>query len=129
VVLVLSIAGGIWGISSLVHSVQQGNFSCLPSDFPRYPGATITRDYTYFGSGVAYGDSRECQESLSSDDDVATVTAFYASHLDSGDWRIIGNDKTTGQLRFIRRSKYQQIGIIQLLGQGQHTVIEIKFDS
>lgn len=78
---------------------------------------------------MAPGDTQECQETLSSEDDVATVTDFYVSRLDSGDWHVTANDRTSGQLRFERRSKPQQAGVVQLLGQGQHTVIEIKFDS
>ena len=116
-------------MANLVHSVQQGNFSCLPSDFPRYPGATVTRDYTYFGTGVAPGDSRECQESLSSSDDVATVTAFYMSHLNSGDWKVTANDTSNGVISFGRQSKAKNVGAVQLLGRGNHTVIQIKFDS
>jgi hypothetical protein len=127
--LVLGIGGGVWAVGSLVNAVQSGSLSCLPSDFPRYPGASVTRDYTYVGTGVAPGDSRECQETLSSDDDVTTVTAFYAAQLDSGDWRITTYDKASGQVQFERRSKSQQVGLIQLLGRGDHTVIEIKFDS
>jgi hypothetical protein len=127
--LVLGVAGGIWGVTSLVRSAQQGDFTCMPTDFPRYPGATVTRDYTYFGTGVAPGDSRECQEVLSSGDDVATVTAFYANHLSSGDWLVMAYDKTSGEITFTRKSRAREVGVIQLLGQGQHTVIEIKFDS
>jgi hypothetical protein len=129
VLIVLGVAGGVWGAVSLVNNIQKGGLSCLPSDFPRYPGATVTRDYTYFGTGVAPGDSRECQESLSSDDDVATVSAFYTSQLNSGDWQITANDRTSGQLKFTRKSRLQDVGVIQLLGRGEHTVIDIKFDS
>lgn len=129
VLLVLGVGAGIWGAVSLAHAVQQGSLSCMPSDFPRYPGATVTRDYTYFGTGVAPGDSRECQESLSSDDGVATVSAFYTSQLNSGDWQILANDRTNGQIRFTRRSRTQDVGIIQMLGRGQHSDIAIKFDS
>ena len=127
--LVLVIGGGIWGISSLVNAVQHGQLSCMPSDFPRYPGATVTRDYTYFGSGIAPGDSRECQESLTSTDNVSTVSSYYTSQLSSGDWKVSANDTTTGQISFSRRSKPTNIGVIQLLGQGEHTVIVIKYDS
>lgn len=129
VLLVLVVGGGIWGLSSLVNAVQHGSFTCMPSDFPRYPGATVTRDYKYFGSGVAPGDSSECQESLTSSDDVATVTSYYTNQLASGDWQVTGSDTNTGQIRFARKSKSQQVGIIQFLGRGQQTTIEIKFDS
>lgn len=127
--LLLGIGGGIWGVTTLVRTAQQGGFNCLPSDFPRYPGATVTRVYTYVGTGVAPGDSRECQQGLSSDDDAATVTEFYTSNLNSGDWTITNIDTANGVIRFARKSKPQNVGVVQLLGRGRHTQIEIKFDS
>jgi len=129
ILLVLSCGGAIWGMTSLVRSFQTGGLSCLPGDFPRYPGATVTRDYTFVGSGVAAGDSRECQETLDSSDDVPTVTNFYSKGLNSGDWRVTSNDKTTGQIKFSRASNPQNVGVIQFLGRGERTQIEIKFDS
>jgi len=98
-------------------------------DFPRYPGATVTGDYTTVGTNVAPGDSRECRESLDSSDGVAAVTDFYTSRLNSDDWKISSNDRANGELRFYRVSRPQTIGVIDLLGRGQHTVIQIKLDS
>ncbi len=89
----------------------------------------MTGDYTTVGTNVAPGDSRECRESLDSSDDVATVTNFYASRLNSGDWKITANDTANGERRFHRESRPQTVGWITLLGRGQHTVIEIKLDS
>lgn len=129
VLLILGIGGAAFGIVSLVRSFESGGLSCLPSDFPHYPGATVTRDYSYVGTGVASGDSHECQESLDSNDDVTTVTAFYTSHLNSGDWKVTGTDPSNGQIQFTRVSRGQTVGVIDLLGRGQHTVIEIKLDS
>ena len=127
--LVLGLGVGIWGLVSAVKSFQQGGFTCMPSDFPRYPGASVTGDYTTVGTKVAPGDSRECQETLDSNDDVATVTDFYASRLNSGDWKIRANDAANGEVRFARVSKPQNVGVIDLLSRGRHTVIQIKFDS
>lgn len=127
--LVIGIGLGVWGAAALVHNLQAGKFSCLPADFPKYPGATVTRDYTYVGTGVAPGDARECQETLDSSKDVATVTDFYATRLNSGDWKVTSNDTATGQLRFQRVSRPETVGIVQLLGRGQQTTIEIKLDS
>lgn len=129
VVLLLGVAGAVVAGVALVNKIQSGGLTCLPSDFPKYPNAQVTRVYTYVGSGVAPGDSSECQETLSSDDDVATVTSFYSAQLDSGDWSVTAIDRANGQIRFARRSKNQQVGVVQLLGQGQHTVVEIRFDS
>jgi hypothetical protein len=129
VLLVLGVGLGIFAAFQLAQRFKEGSLSCLPSDFPRYSGTTTTRDYTYFGTNVAPGDSRECQESLTSQDDVAAVTAFYESQLSSGDWTITSNDASNGAIRFARHSRPQTVGIVQLLGRGQHTVIEIRLDS
>lgn len=127
--LVIGVAGGAYGLISLVHSFQRGGLTCLPADFPRYPGATTTRDYTFFGPNVAPGDSHECDELLASNNDVATVTDFYAGRLNSGDWKVTTDNRSNGQIRFARISRPQTVGVIDLLGQGQHTVIQIKFYS
>ncbi len=127
--LVIGGAGLVWGAVSLVNRVQQGGFTCLPSDFPKYPGATVTREYTYVGTNVAPGDSRECQETLQSNDDSTAVTDFYSSNLESGDWNITANDRTIGEIKFRRASRPQTVGVVALLARGQHTVIEVKLDS
>jgi len=127
--LLIGAGGAIWGALSLVNAVQHGALNCLPSDFPSYPGATITREYTYFGGGVAPGDSKECQMTLESDDDSATVSDFYASRLDSGDWTVTANDSANGQIRFHRVSRPLTMGILDLLARGQHTEIQLKLDS
>ena len=129
VLLVLGIGLGIFGAVQLAKRFQEGSLSCLPSDFPRYSGTTVTRDYTYFGTNVAPGDSQECQESLTSQDDTAAVTAFYESHLSSGDWTITSNDTSNGAIHFARRSRPQTVGTVQLLGRGEHTDIVIRLDS
>jgi hypothetical protein len=129
VLLVVAVAGGLVGLVSLVRSFQAGGVSCLPADFPNYPGASVTREYTYVGTGAAPGDSHECQESLDSSDDATTVTAYYTSHLNSADWKITTIDAANGEIQFSRVSRPQTVGVIDLLGRGQHRAIEIKLDS
>jgi hypothetical protein len=128
VVLVIGIAGGVYGMVSLIHAVQNGSLGCLPSDFPRYPSATETGFHTYIGTNAAPGDNQECKESFSSNDDVAAVTDFYTGRLGSGDWRITSNDTANGTIAFSRVSRSQTVGTIGLLGRGQHTIIEITLD-
>jgi hypothetical protein len=113
----------------LVNKFQQGVFSCLPSDFPKYPGVRVLNQRIWYGTGVAPGDTKECQTTLSSNDEVATVTAFYSDQLNSGDWTIVSTDRTSGELRFRRTSRPASVGVIDLLGRGQHTEIQIRFDS
>ena len=127
--LVLGIAGGIYGMVSLVRTFQSGGLACLPSDFPQYPGAKITREYTYVGTNVAPGDSHECEETFDSSDDVSTVTDFYNNQLKAADWKVTSNDTANGTISFARVSRPQTIGSVFLLGRGQHTTIAVKLYS
>src|ERR1700694_1854749 len=49
VILVLGAIGAVFGIYSLVTRFQQGAFSCLPSDFPKYQGASVVSENTRIG--------------------------------------------------------------------------------
>lgn len=122
-------AAGIVGIVSLANTFQRGGFSCLPSDFPSYPGASVGSQRTYVGTGVAPGDTRSCAITLQSNDDVATVTAFYSEKLGSGDWKVTNFDRSSGQIKFQRISRPLTVGIVELLGRGQHTEIRIELYS
>ena len=128
VLLVLAIVGGIFGVTSLVSRFQSGGLSCLPPDFPTYPGARVTAENTYVGSGLPAGDTSQCRMTFSSGDDVATVTAWYSSALSSGDWTE-STDSSTGTITFSRNSREQTVGKVQLLGAGQHTDIQVTLDT
>ena len=127
--LILGVVGAVIGGVALVNRLQHADFACLPSDFPSYPSATLTDERTYIGTGLAPGDTHECTESLSSDDNVATVTDFYTSRLSSGDWKITSYDAANGTIRFARISRPQTVGVVALIGRGSHTEIQIKLDS
>jgi hypothetical protein len=129
VLVVLAIAGAVIGGVALVNSFVHGGLTCMPSDFPAYPGTSVTREYTYVGTNVSPGNTRECQMTLESNDNPSTVTDFYASRLSSGDWTIVSNNTITGEIKFRRTSKPASVGVIDLLGRGQHTEIQIRFDS
>lgn len=126
VLLVLGVAGGVYGIYSLARAVQNGSLACLPSDFPQYPGATITREYTYVGTTGQAGDSHECEETFNSSADVATVRDFYTSNLNAGDWRVTSNNTENGTIEFARLSRPQTVGSVLLLGRGQQSTIAVK---
>src|SRR6202162_5402623 len=87
--LVLAVVGGAIGITSLVNSFQHGGLTCLPSDFPKYPGTTVVNEQTFYGGGVAPGDSKSCRMTLDSSDNVATVTAYFRDNLNGGDWNVV----------------------------------------
>lgn len=61
--------------------MKQGSATCLPSDFPRYPGAAYA-GFTFDLNGAYPGNT--CHTVFESDDDVATVTAFYQGKLNTG---------------------------------------------
>jgi hypothetical protein len=124
VLVVIGLVAAALGLGSLVSSFQHGGFSCLPSDFPSYPGATVSSENTYVGTGVPAGDSKRCTMVLESNDDVNIVTSWYSSNLNSGDWSA-SSDNASGTVQFENRSRPSTKGTIELLGRGQHTEIRI----
>lgn len=127
--LVLAIVGGAIGIVSLVNSFQHGGLTCLPSDFPTYSGATVVNENSFYGTGVAPGDTKSCRMTLDSSDDVATVTAFYNQKLNSGDWKVSSFNDSSGQIQFERVSRPLTVGTVELLGRGTGSEIRIDLSS
>lgn len=121
--LVIVVIGAGFGLFSLVRQFQNGAFNCLPSDFPSYPGATVSSENTSIGT------IRRCTIVLESDDGVAAVTTFYQRELNTGDWAITSSDPAGGDFSFQRLSRSQTFGTIALSGRGQHTEIEIQLTS
>jgi hypothetical protein len=129
VIVVVGVVAIGFGIKSLVNTYQQGGFACLPSDFPSYPGAAVTSENTYFGTGVAPGDTKRCRMVLEAADDVTKVTTFYEQKLDSGDWATDSSDHSTGEIVFHLKARPATSGTIDLLGRGTQTEIRIQIDS
>jgi hypothetical protein len=123
-----AIGAGV-GAFSLVKRFQSGGFSCLPSDFPSYPGASVVSENTRIGNEFSPGDNNRCTIAFNSNDDVATVARYYEGQLNSGDWTIVSSDPSSGVIKFQRRSRPQTVGTVTLLGQGQHSQIDIQLDS
>jgi len=124
VLLVLGLIPLGFAVSSIVNGIRNGAFECLPSDFPAYPGATTVNFNTNFSGGT-----KRCSIALESDDGVAAVTSFYEQRLSSGDWKVVSSDPSTGEIRFQRVSRPSTSGVIQLLGKGQHSEIDIQLES
>src|SRR5260370_347895 len=95
--LVVAVAGVLVGGVALVRTFQGGGFSCLPSDFPSYPGATVAAEHTYTGPAVAPGDSKSCVMSVDTNDNMPKVGSFYAEKLSSSDSKGIAH--TLGDIR------------------------------
>ncbi|HVC78504.1 MAG TPA: hypothetical protein VND96_18515 [Candidatus Micrarchaeaceae archaeon] len=129
VLLILGAVGAGFGIYSLVNRFQHGGFSCLPSDFPTYPNASVVNESTQIGNEFSPGDSTRCNMGFDSNDDVASVTAYYEAQLNDGDWTIVTTDSANGVISFQRRSRPQTVGTLTLLGRGQHSSIDIQLDS
>ena len=123
VLLVIGLVGGGFGAYALITRFQHGAFSCLPSDFPSYPGASVVSENTKVGTAT------ECNMVFGSNDDVATVTTYYQAHLNSGDWTVVSSDSANAVISFRRKSSSQTIGSVTLLGRGQHSEIEIQLNS
>lgn len=88
--VVLTVAGlGFWAYS-LFQGIKNGTVSCLPSNFPRYPGSTLG-PWSY-DLNESHG---TCQAALESKDDVVTVASYYQGNLNAGPWQVtIANDQT-----------------------------------
>jgi hypothetical protein len=123
--LVGSVSLTVLGVA-LFHGVQSGLTSCLPHDFPAYTSAHVKNNNDLAGTWLPEGDSHECRQTLDTRDDVATVDRFYASHLDSGDWKVVDNFAADGHIDFRRISRPLTVGTIQILGGfGSRIFIEL----
>jgi hypothetical protein len=128
--LVMSSIGAVWLLTSLVHSLQSADATCLPTDFPRYPGATIAAEsFEMFGPNIAPGDTRKCVVGYQTSDDQATVTDYFASRLEVGDWRVTATNRDAGQIKFRRISKPSIVGTIDIAVKNDKTRISISLDS
>ena len=58
VLILLGLVGAVAGGKALFDRFQHGGFACLPSDFPRYPGATVSSESTYTGTITFHRRSR-----------------------------------------------------------------------
>ncbi|HEY2599675.1 MAG TPA: hypothetical protein VGJ79_14490 [Candidatus Dormibacteraeota bacterium] len=129
VLLILGAVAAGFAVYSLVTGFQHGKFSCLPPDFPSYPAASVVRENAKVGNEFSPGDSSRCDMVFTSNDGVAVVTAFYEAQLNSGDWTVVSSDSANGVITFKRKSRPQTVGTVTLLGQGQHSQIDIQLDS
>ena len=84
-------------IYAFVQGFMHGTATCLPSDFPRYPGAMYASQ-TYDLNGAYPGNA--CHVVLDSNDDVATVTAFYQSKLNAGAWQVTSSGNQADRVTF-----------------------------
>lgn len=111
--MVVSVMLGVVAVH-VFQVAQRAYASCLPADFPAYPSAHLIRSNDYVvGTGLPEGDSHQCAQTLETNDGMATVNRFYASHLDSGDWKLDDNFALDGPLGFHRISRPATAGTVQ----------------
>jgi len=121
-VFVLIAAGVGYGIYSFVQGVEHGSHTCLPSDFPKYPGA-LYAGFTYELNGAYPGNT--CHVVLQSSDDVATVTAFYQSRLNTGAWQVTPSADQAGRVTFQPATSTAPFGTVQVALGNTRTEITI----
>ena len=114
----------VWAAMVGYAAVQFFNFyhlgfsSCLPDDFPGYPGARIA-------SVVVSDEYGDCLVQYSTGDSGANVMAFFETSLDQGDWTVTDVDDRGGTIQFERVSDpytQGQLRLISLPGQTQFQV-------
>jgi hypothetical protein len=121
-VVVLTVAGVGYGIYSFVQGVKNGSNTCLPSDFPRYPGAVYAR-FSFDLNGAYPGST--CQAVFESNDDVAAVTEFYQSKLNTGAWQVTSLGTQAGTINFQPAKSAAPFGTVQVAVGNPHTEITI----
>lgn len=117
--LVLGVAGSVYGVISLAQRFQQGGLTCLPADFPHYPGSFVSSATTSVGS------AHQCRMTFESSDPVTTVEPYFESHLNSGRWTVISADPTTGTITFSRVLQSQVHGTVKASPSSRGTHIEV----
>src|SRR5260370_29133133 len=125
--LLLAVAGVLVGGVTLVRTFQGGGFSCLPSDFPSYPGGTVAVEHTYTGPAVAPGDSKSCLMSVDTNDNMPKVESFYTEKLSRGDRKLISH--TLGEMRFQRGSRPASVGLGRRPRHGRQRESTIQYAS
>jgi len=121
--IVVLVGLGIFGSAVagvvLLDRFQHGSFSCLPADFPHYPGTTVSGEST---SG------RECGMTYDSKYSVTLVGPWYQTNLDNGDWKVDSVDYTHGTIAFHRVSRHQTSGTVSFTRLGDGTRIRVVLD-
>jgi hypothetical protein len=120
--VVLTAVGVGYGIYSIVQGVKNGFTTCLPSDFPRYPGATYA-GFTFELNGAYPGNT--CHAVFESNDDIATITAFYQSKLNTGAWQATPTDNQADRVSFQPAKSNAPFGTVQVALGNAHTEITI----
>jgi len=122
--LVLVVAGAAFAGVTFYHRLQ--NLSCLPSDFPTYPGSTVG-SYSYELNGPTPGNS--CQMVFESHDGVGAVLDYYQTRLNRGDWQISSINQDGGQIAFRSVKRARTTGTLGVATRADRTEITVQLYS
>jgi hypothetical protein len=119
-VAVLCAVGFIAIVVALASQVHIGAGSCVPADFPTYPGASVSSEI------ATTGDTPDCFMVLRTTDSQLTAVQFYRSRLDTGDWRVTAVSSSTGTVTFERTSTSQTAGSVSFVAHADSTNIYVR---
>jgi hypothetical protein len=121
-VVVLTAAAAGYGIYSFVQGVRNGSITCLPADFPRYPGAVYAR-FSFELNGAYPGNT--CHAVFESNADALSVTTFYQGKLNSGAWQVTSIDNQADTISFQPAKTAAPFGTVQVAATVANTEITI----
>jgi hypothetical protein len=125
-IVVLAFTGVSLGAHSLLDRLRHGGFSCLPSTFPAYPGATFGGESFNMN---APSPGNQCRMIYETNDSVSTVIDFYQSKLSHGEWQVAATDATSGRVEFRSTQHRETTGAVTAVPQNDHTEITIELDT
>jgi len=124
--LVVVIAGAAFAGVTFYGRLQHGGFNCLPSGFPKYPGATPGA-FEYELNGPTPGSS--CHIVYESNDSAGAVVDFYATSLNKGDWRVQSINADGSEISFRSAKNARISGTLDVAAKDGHTEITIQLYS
>jgi len=128
--LVLTIAAGvvvaILGWHSLVERFQAGGFSCLPSDFPKYPGATYAGQSYDLNANTTPGNF--CEMKYRTSDNPDTVLGIYYARINSGHWEVVSNEGRP-EIDFQNTQNHRKHGSVKVAAGDAYTEITVDYYS
>jgi len=105
-----------WAAFNITSKITSG---CLPSDFPKYPGA--------IWGGSSFGGTA-CRRTLLTTDDSSRIIDFYASKLGAGKWTVTSIDRTIERIDFRHVSGSSITGVVWLVDRRVFRAICIEVD-
>ena len=105
-----------WAAFNITSKITSG---CLPSDFPKYPGA--------IWGGSSFGDTA-CRLTLLTIDDSSHIVDFYDSRLGADKWTVTSLDRTIDRIDFKHVSGSAITGIVWLVDRRVFRAICIEID-